>query len=278
MKKIGFIDYYLDEWHAVNYPNWIREEIRASGRECSLSYAWAQTYRPGGMNTAAWCDLYGLKALDSIDEVVEKSDYIIVLSPDNPEHHERLASIPLLSGKPVYIDKTFSPDLQSGVRIFEKAEKYSTPVFSSSALRFAKEFSEFPNDIINKNTIDYMATCGAGNFKNYAVHQFEMIVSNMGIGAKKIKSLSTNNARSLIVDYSDGRRASMLQANNVPFQALLKTKDGEGTFISECSDIFVRLIREILNFFETGISPVPKIETLEIMALIESGNKALEKR
>lgn len=24
MKKTGFIDYYLDEWHANNYPQWIR--------------------------------------------------------------------------------------------------------------------------------------------------------------------------------------------------------------------------------------------------------------
>ena len=25
MKKIGFIDYYLDEWHANNYPRMIAE-------------------------------------------------------------------------------------------------------------------------------------------------------------------------------------------------------------------------------------------------------------
>lgn len=25
MKKIGFIDYYLSEWHANNYPIWIKE-------------------------------------------------------------------------------------------------------------------------------------------------------------------------------------------------------------------------------------------------------------
>ena len=25
MKKIGFIDYYLDEWHANNYPGFFKE-------------------------------------------------------------------------------------------------------------------------------------------------------------------------------------------------------------------------------------------------------------
>ncbi|MCF6175148.1 MAG: hypothetical protein L3J71_05240 [Victivallaceae bacterium] len=28
MKKIGFIDYHIDEWHANNYPKWIRESSR----------------------------------------------------------------------------------------------------------------------------------------------------------------------------------------------------------------------------------------------------------
>lgn len=25
MKKIGFVDYFLDEWHANNYPVWIAD-------------------------------------------------------------------------------------------------------------------------------------------------------------------------------------------------------------------------------------------------------------
>ena len=33
MKTIGFVDYYISEWHANNYPVWIKkicEEIRYS--------------------------------------------------------------------------------------------------------------------------------------------------------------------------------------------------------------------------------------------------------
>lgn len=42
--------------------------------------------------------------------------------------------------------------------------------------------------------------------------------------------------------------------------------------------MFTRLIDAMMNFFETGLSPVPKEETLEVMALIEAGEKALENR
>jgi hypothetical protein len=277
MKKIGFIDFFLDEWHANNYPEWIREDCKTAGWDMDLSYAWAKTGKPEGLDTASWCEKYGVEALSSIDELVKKSDYIIVLSPDNPEYHEELSRIPLMSGKPVYIDKTFSPDLLSGMRMFELACKYSTPMFSTSALRFSKELADYPNAKVNRDSLEFAATLGPGLFTNYSVHQLEMIVLLMGTGVKRLKCLSTRNARSLILEYGDGRRASMLQMQELPFQVSLQLKSGEGVFISQCSDMFPRLIHEILDFFETGKSPVPREETLEVMALIEVGLKAVTK-
>ena len=77
------------------------------------------------------------------------------------------------------------------------------------------------------------------------------------------------------MEYPDGRRASMHQMSQLPFQLSLQLKNGEGRYISDCTDIFQRLIDSMLSFFETGKPPVPKEETLTIMALIEAGSKAL---
>ena len=104
-KKIGFIDYFLDEWHALNYPKFIKD---ATDGEFEVAYAYAEIDKPGGMTTDEWCEKFGVQRLDSIDEVVEKSDCIIVLSPDNPERHWDLCQKPLRSGKCVYVDKTFA--------------------------------------------------------------------------------------------------------------------------------------------------------------------------
>lgn len=278
MKKIGFIDYYLDEWHANNYPAWIRENVAASNRDCDVLYAWADIDRPSGLDTEKWCSQNQVQMLSSIEELVKKSDYIVVLSPDHPEHHERLARLPLMSGKPVYMDKTFSVNLESGIRMFELADKYDTPLFSSSALRFAKELSDYPNDEVNRETLEYIATTGPGIYDNYSVHQYEMIVSQMGPGAKRIKSLSSSNSTLLVIEYEDGRQASFTQMQHAPFQVNLQLKNGQGVWIPECTDMFTRMINAILDFFETSIPPVPKEETLEIMALIDAGEKALENR
>jgi hypothetical protein len=278
MKKIGFIDYYLDEWHANHYPQWIRDDCSAHGRAFELAYAWAKTDRPEGMSTSQWCAAHRVEQAASVEELVDKSDCLIVLAPDNPELHEELSRLPLMSGKPVYVDKTFSPDLRTGVRMFELAERYRTPLFSSSALRYAKELADYPNETVNRRTLEFVAAFGPGAYDNYAVHQFEMIVSLMGTGAKRIKSLSSLHGRLLVADYADGRQASFCQTAAQPFQLSLQLNNGEGVHIAQCTDIFPRLIHAILDFFESGRPPVPAAETLEIMALIEAGRKALAQR
>ena len=123
--KIGFIDYYLDEWHANNYPQWIRE---ASGGEMEVSLAYGKIDSPiGGRTNAQWCADMNIPQAQSIEEVVAHCDGIIVLSPDNCEMHEELSRLPLMSGKPTYIDKTFAPDYPTAKRLFDVAEAHGTP-------------------------------------------------------------------------------------------------------------------------------------------------------
>lgn len=278
MKKIGFLDFFLDEWHANNYPGWIRNNIAAKNRQVELAYAYAEIDKAGGLTTGQWCEQHQLEAVSSIEELVDKSDYLIILSPDHPEHHERLAQLPLQAGKPIYMDKTFSPDLAAGIRMFDRAEQYATPLFSSSALRFAEQLASYPNEKINAQSIEYIASTGPGQFDNYSVHQFEMIVAMMGTGANRLKSFPTANGRLLIIQYEDGRQASMQQMSEAPFQLNMQLSDGSSVCVSEMSHIFERLIDSMLDFFETGgKSPVPRAETLEIMALIEAGKQAIAK-
>ena len=41
MKTIGFVDYYISEWHADNYPKWIKEANEKLGEDFKLEYVWA---------------------------------------------------------------------------------------------------------------------------------------------------------------------------------------------------------------------------------------------
>jgi len=51
----------------------------------------------------------------------------------------------------------------------------------------------------------------------------------------------------------------------------------ESVVINEMSDFFPNLIEAMLKFFDTGLSPIDKRETIEIASIVASGIKALEK-
>ena len=54
--KVGFIDYYLDEWHANNYPAWIKE---ASNGEMEVTLAYGLIEKNGQMTLAEFRDALG---------------------------------------------------------------------------------------------------------------------------------------------------------------------------------------------------------------------------
>jgi len=268
MKKIGFIDYYLDEWHANKYPEWIAD---ASGGMMAVAYAYGKidSPHPEGLTNADWCVKNGIEQLDSIAEIVEKSDYLIVLSPDNPEFHEELAELPLKSGKPTYIDKTFAPDSATASRLFALARKHGTPMYSSSALRFASEYAEADRDGITS-----IASWGPGRFENYSIHQIEPIVSLMGSRPRRVMWIGSH-APAMVIEFDGGKQATLHQFGwECPFSMVVGYESGKALPLKPESDFFRLFIRGLIRFFETGNPPVEEAQTIDVITLIEYGFKA----
>lgn len=271
MKKIGFIDYYLNEWHADHYPKMIKE---ASGGAMEVCYAYGEIDhpRPGMQCNAEWAKNQGIELVSSVEEVIDKSDYIVVLSPDNPECHERLCRLPTASGKRVYIDKTFAPDKAAAERIFERADQYNTPCYSCSALNFASEYRD-----VDRSKVRTVGLWGYGEYSNYAIHQIEPIVSLMGTGADKIICMGDEKTPSFYIEYKDGRHAQFAHYSKTPFITNVEYNDGTAAHMEIRSKYFENFIKEMIQFFETGNIPVPHKQTIEVIAIREAGLKAMQK-
>ena len=272
MKTVGFIDYYLDEWHANNYLELIKSH---SDGEFEVGYAYGKIDNPkGGMTNEQWAEKYNITLCKTIEEVISKSDLLIVLSPDNPEMHEELCDLPLKSGKLVYIDKTFSPDKETAQRIFEKADKFGAKCYSSSALRFATEFSD-----MDDFEIDEIHTEGAGTLSDYAIHQIEPVVMLMNTPAKRVIFTGTDVHPSAIIEFEDGRHWHMMIRNNKGWTyrySLLNKNNGAMEFEIK-SDYFGNFIDSLIEFFKTGIVPVPHNNTVDVMAIRNALMKASQK-
>ncbi len=270
MKKIGFIDYFLDEWHANNYPAMIDEQSKGEYKVC---YAYGKIDSPeGGMTNKEWAEKYSVELLGSIEEVIEKSDVLVVLSPDNPEMHEELCDLPLKSGKRVYVDKTFAPDRATAIRIFENAEKHNTPCYSTSALRFSSEL-----DNIDTSKIAKLYSEGPGTYEVYSIHQIEPIIKLMGCRVKRVMGIGDLKHPSLLIEFEDGRLAQIQQySEDGDFRITVCDSDNEALHYPIESDFFGLFIQNLIKFFDTGVVPVPHEQTIDVISVRATGMEALK--
>lgn len=264
--KLGFIDYYLDEWHANNYPNWIQSLSEGS---MHVAYAYGMIDSPlSGKSSETWCREMGIRHMESIEELVALSDGIIVLSPDNCEMHEALSKVALQSGKPCYIDKTFAPDYESARRIFDLAEKHQSPCFSSSALRFAEEFKGIKD-------VRAIASWGPNAFENYSIHQLEPIMMLMRSTPEKVLACKGEDWYQLTILFAGGGCASVASyEKGSPFMMNITARE-KSRIVKVESDFFQNFILHLIAFFKDPKNIVPHAETLQIMALREACLSAL---
>ena len=267
MKKIGFIDHYLHQWHADNIPGWIEEETNGAMKVC---YAWAEIDSPreGGISNVEWTDKFGVELCATQEEVIAKSDYLIVMAPDSSERHEDLCKLPLTSGKPTYVDKTFSVGLDDGKRIVANAK--NTPFFSTSALRYDTELN-----VTEKQDIEVIDFRGPGLFGMYTIHMLEPLYIMMG-KAKRVLALGPPNSPTLLFDYGNDRRAVLNYVDfETGFSASVRYKEGNCKVLTFNSDFFKIFIKDLVKFFNTGIPPVKIDDTLDIMSMLDAGRKAV---
>ncbi len=274
-RKIGFIDLYIDEWHANHYPEWIRGSKFADQFEVHM--AWEQQSKPGLRPLAKWCEDFQVTPARSQEELIENCDCLIVLAPSNPEVHEKLAEQALKSGKRLYMDKPFAPDKAAAARIFEMAAKYNTPMFSSSALRFASEIAEVKKTVFKDEKIEFAAATGSGSsYWEYCIHMLEMITTLLGTGATRLMQTSAGVNKHVVIEYNDGRVGTITYAPEMPYQ-FIAAGSKQCRAINQCSNTFQTLIDTMLDFFSGAPVPVPHEETLEIAAMVGQSIKAQDK-
>lgn len=274
MKTIGLIDYYLDEQHANEYPELIAKETD----RLKVTYAFAVMNSPTGcLTTDQWCAKNGIKRANTVEEVTDQCDFILILSPDHPEQHENLCRVPLMSGKRVYVDKMLATNRAAAIRIFELADKYYTPVYSSSALRFSKEL-----DNISTDTVSFIDSRGPGNFTTNGINQFEILLHLMGTEVKKVMFIGNKLSPSFLVEYINGRRAiTSCFDSKCSYNLAIQYGDGKEIshtlIIPDLTEYYDRSINKMVHYFLTGEVPVPPEQTIAVISMMDSAYKAIGK-
>jgi len=216
---------------------------------------------------------YGVKFYDSIEELCANVDAVLLESLDGRPHLEQVKPV-LKARKPVFIDKPMAGSLRDVSEIFRLAKEANVPVFSSSALRFAKDTQAVKKGSIGK--VSYAETYGPCELEPhhpdlfwYGVHGVEALFTILGAGCETVQRVATPDGKIEVVGaWSGGRKGVFREDKN--FHGLAKGEKGEapaGSF-----DGYVPLVVEIIKFFQTGVAPVKPEETLEIFAFMEAAD------
>lgn len=272
--KVGFVDYDLNNFHANKFLHLYRHELQTQNVEVTACYGLQEG------PSKAWAEQNGIAWFDSPEAVAEQVDALVILAPDHAQYHLPLAQRTLPAGKPTFIDKTFADTYQNAVAIAELADRYGTPLFSSSSLRFAVETERHFAET-GALSIRDGSSVGPGPWDRYGVHSVEPLIAIMGADIRRLRADGTPDVMRVSLEWNDGRTGQVtvngLGAGNrrQGWQITLSGPEAVSSYTISDPTFYLNLQTKVIEFFRTGLPPVPMAETLAIMGILTQAAAAL---
>jgi predicted dehydrogenase len=286
MIKIGIADF---DGHAGVFTHLLQnpdlaESERVPGARVIAGYADPRAASFGAENRQAAitnCQKMGVKMVDSVEDLLHSGiDAVMVLSVNGRFHLEKAAPF-LKAGIPTYIDKSFAGSTTDARELVRLADETKTPLYSASSVRYAKNVKEILAQPEKYGSILGVAACGPtipldgmhGLFF-YGIHTIELLFTFMGSGVEWVSSTTQGDENIITAGWRDGRMATALLAGSHHGQG-----ENGHSFIAWCEkDTVVRtaqpdgleLVKNIIQFYTSGVSPVDPHQSLEGIALMDA--------
>jgi predicted dehydrogenase len=240
---------------------------------------------------------FGVELVDSVDELLKRSDAVMIMSLDGRKHLEQATPV-LNAKKRLFIGRPLAASFEDAVAILKLAEKTGTPCWSSSQHRYSPGFSGMRNhpEVGKVLGCDFYGGCPTvphhAELYWHALHTIEAIYAVMGPGVETVRCTSTPLVESITATWADGRVATYrgikenkgalkysgtvfgdkgvsvagIYGHGLPVKGVVPTNDEYMGYKG--------LAIEMAKFFKGGPTPVPAAETLEIFAFMEAAHES----
>ncbi len=220
---------------------------------------------------------WGVELVNSIEELCQKVDAVLIESVDGRPHLEQIRPV-LKAKKPVFLDKPFAGSLQDAKEIVRLAKAAGVPFFSSSSLRFVPDIQELkrnPNlgDLIG--AIAYSPSPTEPHHPDlfwYGIHGVETLYTLMGPGCESVTRTNSPGADVVTGRWKDGRIGTFRGIRDGKQTYGAVAFGSKAVLIKEPKTSYRELLIEIVKFFQTRVPPITPEETLEIMAFMEAAD------
>jgi len=222
---------------------------------------------------------WGVEIVPDIETLVATVDAVLLESVDGRVHLKQAR--PVIAGhKSLFIDKPLAATLEDAREIARLARQAGVAWFSSSSVRFGAigatmRFSDTKG----------VSAWGPGPFEAhhyldlawYAIHPTEILYTLMGPGCLEVTRTSSTDADVVVGRWKDGRIGTMRAIR--PYSdygaVVYREKEVVESHPKAAAAVDYRpLAMEMVKFFQTGKSPVPNEETLEIIAFLDAAQRS----
>ncbi len=283
-KRIGIVG--LDTSHSVAFTKALNADTpdaKLSGYQVTAAYPYgSRTIESSAKRIPGYIDevkAFGVAIVDSIEALLAQVDVVMLETNDGRLHLEQ--AIPVVkAGKRLFIDKPIAASLEDARAIFKVAEEHGVPVFSSSSLRYTDNIAAIRSgELIGKVT-------GADTFSPaviepthpdlfwYGIHGVEMLYAVMGTGCASVSRIHNEGTDIVVGTWHDGRIGTFrgTRTGHHGYGGIVHGEKGNVPISTYQG--YTSLLYKIVEFFETGVSPVDSIETLEIFAFMTAADES----
>ncbi len=221
---------------------------------------------------------FGVEIVDTIEELCQKVDAVMLESVDGRPHLEQVKPV-FAAGKPVFVDKPVAGSLRDAIEIFRLAAKHGVPCFSSSSYRYYEGLVALEAEDVGevRGAISYGPCYYEPHHPDlflYGVHPVEALFTVLGTGCETVVRISTPDTDVVTGVWTGGRVGTLRGLRNAatPHQVILfGTK---AVAHQQGGGDYAPLVAQIMTFFRTGVAPVSAQETIEIFAFMEAADES----
>lgn len=283
--RLGIIG--SDTSHVPAFTRLLNDPANPKHIEGAKVVALFKSYSPDIAHSAAHKEDYakelqekwGVRIEPSIESLVASVDAVLIESVDGRPHLEQAKAV-IAAHKPLFIDKPLAGSLKDAIEIFRLAKAANVPVFTSSSYRFYDSLKEVQK--VDVGEIRSVISYGPAHLESthpdlfwYAIHPTEALFTILGKGCESVTRTQTESCEVVTGVWKDGRIGILHGLRKGP--TIHRVMVFGTKMLAEqkvAPDDYAPLVREIVTFFQTGVSPVSAEDTLDMFAFMEAADES----
>jgi hypothetical protein len=220
---------------------------------------------------------YKVEIVPNISDLCGKVDAILLESNDGRKHLSQALDA-FKCGKPMFIDKPLASTYPDALAIAKAAKAANVKWFSSSSLRWAEQMTSMKSPANKSVTVWGPGPSEKTHYLDlswYGIHPVEMLYALMGPGCEEVTRISSHNDV-VVGKWKDGRIGTVQVLRPYGDYGAVAYTEKKVIESGKIKSGYTPMLREIVKFFQTGVSPVAEEDTLELFAFMDAAQKSKE--